>query len=57
MHGLTSCTCLTLSFAVQHVQSLSVLVLAGETYPLEKAAEAVNASLKDARGPKILLVG
>ncbi|KAK9841796.1 hypothetical protein WJX81_003730 [Elliptochloris bilobata] len=29
----------------------------GESYPLEKAAEAVKASLQDARGPKILLVG
>lgn len=42
---------------MQYLQSLSVLVLAGETYPLEKAAEAVNASLKNARGPKNLLVG
>ena len=45
--------------AAQHPQCPSQLVgaLAGESYPLEKAAEAVSASLRDARGPKVLLVG
>ena len=59
MRAMSGGMCVKCPQAEQRSWGLSVLVwgVTGESYPLEKAAEAVSASLKDARGPKILLVG